>query len=131
MRDWDAWARKFEQTEGADAFEALFAPGGLFQDPVTPPTADVRGVVDLTDSVFPDWRQQIHSIRGGDGWAVFEWTGTATYGDPGTAQGDRIPIVMHGATVIEVDDGGLVTRWRDYLDTNEPLSQIQAGGKKA
>jgi len=122
--NWDAWARHFEAVEGADAFEALFAPQRTFEDPVTAPTADVRAVVALTDSVFPDWRQEIHSIRGGDGWAFFEWTGTATYGATDDAEG--APIVMHGATVVEVDEHGLVTRWRDYLDTNEPLGQIQA-----
>jgi limonene-1,2-epoxide hydrolase len=34
---------------------------------------------------------------------------------------------MEGATVITVDHGGKVTSWRDYLDTNEPMQQIQAG----
>ena len=34
---------------------------------------------------------------------------------------------MQGATVIEVDADGKVTSWRDYLDTNEPTQQIQAG----
>ena len=32
---------------------------------------------------------------------------------------------MQGATVIEVDADGKVTRWRDYLDTNEPTQQIR------
>jgi limonene-1,2-epoxide hydrolase len=26
-----------------------------------------------------------------------------------------------------VDDDGKVTSWRDYLDTNQPMQQIQAG----
>jgi limonene-1,2-epoxide hydrolase len=26
-----------------------------------------------------------------------------------------------------VDADGLVLSWRDYLDTNEPMAQIQAG----
>jgi hypothetical protein len=34
---------------------------------------------------------------------------------------------MQGATVIDVDAEGKVTSWRDYLDTNEPMQQIQAG----
>ena len=34
---------------------------------------------------------------------------------------------MEGATVIAVDADGKVTSWRDYLDTNEPMQQIQAG----
>jgi len=122
--DWDAWARAYEQLNGADAFAALFAPGGRFCDPVTPWTTDVRKVATDTEAIFPDWSQTVDRIRGGDDWAVFEWTGTGTFameGKPG------IPIRMQGATVVEVDSDGLVTSWRDYLDTNEPTQQIQAG----
>jgi limonene-1,2-epoxide hydrolase len=124
--DWQAWAQKMEQTDGADAFEALFATGGVFSDPVTPWTTDVRKVANDTDSIFPDWQQRIDTIRGGDDWAVFEWTGTATF-HPEGPDGPGIPIKMEGATIIEVDDEGRVTRWRDYLDTSEPTQQIQKG----
>jgi CDP-glycerol glycerophosphotransferase (TagB/SpsB family) len=55
---------------------------------------------------------------------VFEWTGTATFK---SGKGPGIPVSMEGATVIEVDSHGKVTSWRDYLDTNEPMQQIQAG----
>jgi hypothetical protein len=116
--DWPAWAQRFQAVKGPDAFEALFAADRQFCDPVTPWTSDVRKVAEQTDALFPDWHQAIDSIRGGEDWAVFEWTGTATF------QGS-IPVVVHGATVVEVDSAGLVTRWRDYLDTNEPMSQIQ------
>jgi limonene-1,2-epoxide hydrolase len=115
-----------EQTKGVDAFEALFAPTRAFRDPVTPWTPDVRKVADQTNSIFPDWQQRVDTIRGGDDWAVFEWTGTATF-QPEGPDGPSIPIVMEGATVVEVDGEGRVTRWRDYLDTNEPIQQIQAG----
>jgi hypothetical protein len=30
-----------------------------------------------------------------------------------------------------VDSEGLVTSWRDYLDTNEPTQQITAGLERA
>ncbi len=122
--DWDQWARTFESVDGPEQFAALFAEGGLFCDPVTPWTSDVRKVARDTDAIFPDWSQRVDTIRGGDDWAVFEWTGTGTFsagGEPG------IPITMQGATVIEVDRAGKVTSWRDYLDTNEPTQQIQAG----
>ena len=123
--DWDAWARTFENVKGPDAFAALFAPEGRFCDPVTPWTTDVRKVATDTDAIFPDWNQTVDRIRGGADWAVFEWTGRATFsageGKPG------IPILMTGATVVEVDANGLVTSWRDYLDTNEPTQQITAG----
>jgi SnoaL-like protein len=124
--DWEQWARRFEEVKGADEFAALFAPGGVFCDPVTPWTTDLRSVADHTDQIFPDWRQKVDRIRGGDDWAVFEWTGTATFPVAGAA---GIPIVMQGATVIAVDEYGRVTSWRDYLDTNEPAQQIQAGLK--
>jgi len=121
--NWQAWARTFESVEGPDAFAGLFAPGGVFCDPVTPWTTDVRKVASDTDQIFPDWAQRIDVIRGGEDWAVFEWTGTGTFQQQGTA---GIPIIMQGATVIAVDGDGKVTSWRDYLDTNEPMGQIQA-----
>ncbi len=122
--DWERWARDFEAVKGPDAFAALFAEGGRFCDPVTPWTTDLRKVATDTDAIFPDWSQRVDRIRGGDDWAVFEWTGTATFN---AGDGPGIPIAMQGATVIEVDGNGKVTSWRDYLDTNEPAQQIQAG----
>jgi limonene-1,2-epoxide hydrolase len=124
--DWDAWARAYEAVEGADAFAALFAPEGVFRDPVTPWTTNVRKVATDTEQIFPDWKQRIDVIRGGADWAVFEWTGTGTFHMEGSA---GIPIAMEGATVIAVDGDGKVTSWRDYLDTNEPMQQIQAATK--
>ena len=122
--DWEHWARRFESVQGADEFAALFAPDGRFCDPVTPWTHDVRKVARDTEAIFPDWAQRIDRIRGGGDWAVFEWTGTGTFGGP---DGRSVPITMQGATVVEVDAEGLVTSWRDYLDTNEPLQQIRDG----
>jgi limonene-1,2-epoxide hydrolase len=124
--DWQAWARTFEAVKGPDQFAALFAAEGVFCDPVTPWTTDVRKVANDTDQIFPDWQQRVDSIRGGDDWAVFEWTGTATFPQEGSA---GIPIAMQGATIIAVDGDGKVTSWRDYLDTNQPMQQIQAGLK--
>jgi limonene-1,2-epoxide hydrolase len=122
--DWDAWARSYEGIEGPDAFAGLFAPDGVFCDPVTTWTTDVRKVATDTEQIFPDWRQRIDVIRGGEDWAVFEWTGTGTFQAEGVA---GVPIEMHGATVVAVDADGKVTSWRDYLDTNEPTQQIQKG----
>ena len=124
--DWQAWARTFEAVKGPDQFAALFAAEGVFCDPVTPWTTDVRKVANDTDQIFPDWQQRVDTIRGGDDWAVFEWTGTATFPQEGSA---GIPIAMQGATIIAVDGDGKVTSWRDYLDTNQPMQQIQAGLK--
>ncbi|MBV8982786.1 MAG: nuclear transport factor 2 family protein, partial [Acidimicrobiia bacterium] len=118
--DWDAWARKTERAldvAGRGDWRGLFAPGATFSDPNTPSTTDMRQISRDTRSIFPDWTQEITSIRGGEDWAVFEWIGRATYdGDPGRGA----PIEMHGATIVEVDADGLVTMWRDYLDRKEP-----------
>ena len=128
-RDWDAWARTFESIEGPEAFAALFAPGGKFSDPVTAWTTDLHKVARDTDAIFPDWNQRVDRIRGGEDWAVFEWTGTGTF-HPGEGKAG-VSISMTGATVVDVDADGKVTAWRDYLDTNEPTQQIQKGLERA
>jgi len=133
--DWGAWARR---AEAALAFEEdgswrdLFAPGATFSDPNTPNTHDLRAVQRETARVFPDWRQEITSIRGGDDWAVFEWIGRATYA--GRSPDDPVAgtrVEMHGATIVEVDGDGLVTLWRDYLDRKEPEEQLRRALKGA
>ena len=130
--DWDAWARQAEKAldvEGRGDWRGLFAPGATFSDPNTPSTTDVRQISRDTRAIFPDWTQEITSIRGGDDWAVFEWIGYATY-QPGEGQpGHGTPIEMHGATIVEVDGSGLVTSWRDYLDRKEPEDQIRRAAR--
>jgi SnoaL-like protein len=127
--DWQAWARKAERAidvAGRGDWKGLFAPGATFHDPATPGTTDLRAISRDTRDAFPDWTQEITSIRGGADWAVFEWIGRATYRakDPGEP-GHGAAIEMHGATIVEVDADGLVTRWRDYLDRKEPEQQIR------
>jgi hypothetical protein len=129
--DWEAWARRVERAidvAGRGDWAGLFAPGATFADPATTtPTEDMRKIARDTKSIFPDWTQEITSIRGGDRWAFFEWIGRATY-TPRRPDGPGAgaAIEMHGATVVEIDDAGLVTRWRDYLDRKEPEDQIRA-----
>ncbi|HEY2429069.1 MAG TPA: nuclear transport factor 2 family protein [Acidimicrobiales bacterium] len=134
--DWQAWARRTEEAldvAGRGDWKGLFAPGAVFSDPATTtPTADLGTVSRDTRAIFPDWTQEITSIRGGDDWAVFEWIGRATYtprreSDPGAGTAVQI----HGATLVEVDADGLVTRWRDYLDRKEPEDQIRAALRPA
>ena len=133
--DWDAWARRAERAldvSGRGDWPGLFAPGARFSDPATTtPTSDLRRISRETRSVFPDWTQEITSIRGGRSWAVFEWIGRATY-TPSSADapGAGTRIEMHGATIIEVDQAGLVTSWRDYLDRKEPEEQIRAAARR-
>jgi SnoaL-like domain len=133
--DWDAWARRTEAaldfTQGA-RWRDLFAPDAVFGDPNTPSTTDLRSVQRGTAEIFPDWRQEITTIRGDDDWAVFEWIGRATYA--GRGPDDPVsgtPIEMHGATIVEVDADGLVTKWTDYLDRKEPEVQLRAAAKRA
>ena len=137
--DWEAWARSAEEAidmRGASRrsdddsatrvkWRQLFAPEATFTDPNTAATEDVRMVARDTAAVFPDWHQEITRIRGGDNWAVFEWVGHATYQPPAGQPGTGAPIEMYGATIVEVNDDGLVTSWRDYLDRKEPEDQIR------
>ena len=131
--DWEAWARRAEQAldvAGRGDWKGLFAPGATFSDPATTtPTADLRTISRDTRALFPDWTQEITSIRGGDDWAVFEWVGRATYTPPDGGPGAGARIEMHGATIVEVDGDGLVTSWRDYLDRKEPEQQIRRAAK--
>ena len=133
MRDWDAFARTLETAldmSGPGGFRELFAPGARFADPANAPTEDLRDIQQQTRAVMPDWRQEITSIRGGDGWAFFEWIGYATYhARGGEGPGHGTPITMHGATIIEVNDEGLITSWRDYLDRKEPEDQIRKAAR--
>ena len=124
--NWDDWARKTERAldmaEGGD-WKGLFAADATFGDPHTPSTKDLRSVARHTRKIFPDWRQEITTIRGGDRWAVFEWIGRGTFTMADTP-GSGTPIEMHGATIVEINEAGLVTWWRDYLDRKEPEEQI-------
>jgi hypothetical protein len=133
-RDWDEFARRLEDAldmRSKGGFLELFAPGAKFADPANAPTDDLRDIQLQTRAVMPDWRQEITSIRGGEDWAFFEWIGRATYRSVGgDGPGDGTPIEMHGATIIEVDDAGLITSWRDYLDRKEPEDQIRAAVRR-
>ena len=129
--DWEDWARRAELALDVAArgdWKGLFAPDATFGDPHTPSTKDLGSISRQTKKIFPDWRQEITSIRGGDRWAVFEWIGRGTFSMPDTPGGGT-PVTMHGATIIEVNEDGLVTWWRDYLDRKEPEQQIRRFAK--
>jgi len=126
--DWTDWMRRCEAALGAaegDAWQRLFASAGIFSDPHTRATTDLDSIARQTRSLFPDWSQEVVSLRPGDGWAVFEWIGRGTYSGPG-APPEGAPVVLEGATVVEVDATGLVTRWRDYLDRRGVEDQVRA-----
>ena len=132
MIDWEAWARRVERAldvAGRGDWQGLFAPAATFGDPHTPSTSDLPSVARHTRKIFPDWTQQITKIRGGESWAVFEWTGRGTFTMADTP-GDGTPVTIHGATIVELDADGLITSWRDYLDRKEPEEQILAAIRK-
>jgi limonene-1,2-epoxide hydrolase len=111
---WEHWVRRAEAaldlTAGATVqdWRALFAPGGTYEDPVNPTTADVDSIHEMTKATLPDWRSTVTSVTAGADGCAFEWIGEATAG--------RSPVSVQGCTVVEVNSDGLVTRWRDYFD---------------
>ena len=113
-RDWNAWARRVEQaldvaTRKDTDFQDLFAPGATFVDPTQIKTTDeLPDVSRATARIFPDWTQEVTSIRGDDSWAAFEWIGRGTF--------KTTKVEMEGVTLVHVDEQGLVTHWRDYFD---------------
>jgi hypothetical protein len=130
-RDWDAWARQVEKaldvTHRADTdFQKLFAPDALFIDPTQRrTTAELPDVSRETQAIFPDWTQEVTSIRGTADWAAFEWIGRGTFSWKGKSTGRAIE--MEGVTLVEVDVNGLVTWWRDYFDMKSVEEQMRGG----
>jgi hypothetical protein len=125
--DWDAFARRVEQAHDPDAMVSMYALGATYRDPVTPITTEIRAIAEQTYRVFPDWRQRVEQIRGGDDWAAFEWTGSGTYRGPGAEDGPGFPVHIDGATIVEVDKDGLITAWRDFPNVHASMQQITAG----
>src|SRR5581483_3147017 len=68
--DWDDWARRAEKAldmETGGNWRGMFAAGATFADPnTTTATSDLQSISRDTRKIFPDWRQEITSIRGGD-----------------------------------------------------------------
>ena len=128
-RDWDAWARRVEQaldvaTRKDTDLQDLFAPGASFIDPTQTKTTDeLPDVSRATAHIFPDWTQEVTSIRGDDRWAAFEWIGRGTFAWKGKSTGRAIE--MEGVTLVDVDSDGLVTKWRDYFDMKAVEEQMK------
>jgi limonene-1,2-epoxide hydrolase len=120
--EFEDWTKRLKLALGHDAtvrLRELFAPGGVFSDPVTAPTTDIKSVEDITDASFPDWQQEVTATHGDPTGGAFEWVGRGTLG-PG------LRIEMHGCTMVELDPDGQVTRWRDYFDLKEIETQMGA-----
>jgi limonene-1,2-epoxide hydrolase len=117
--EWDTWTRRVASALGANAtlrLRELFAPGGVFTDPVTTNTMDIGSVENMTDASLPDWSQEITSSHGDPSGGAFEWVGRGTLG--------TTRIELHGCTMVELDHDGQVTRWRDYFDLKEIETQL-------
>lgn len=120
--EWDSWTERLRLALGANAtvrLRELFAPGGVFSDPVTEATTDIASVEDVTDVSFPDWSQEVGASYGSPRGGAFAWVGRGTLGG-------STPVVIHGCTMVELDGEGLVTRWRDYFDLK--AIETQMGG---
>jgi hypothetical protein len=128
-RDWDAWACRVEKAldvahRSDTDFQDLFAPDGTFIDPTqVAKTPELPEVSRATQAIFPDWTQEITSIRGDDDWCAFEWIGRGTFTWQGKSTGRAIE--MEGVTLIDVDADGLVTKWRDYFDMKGVEEQMR------
>src|SRR3954466_203456 len=130
-RDWDAWARRVEKAldvahRSETDFQDLFAPDGTFIDPTqVAKTPELPEVSRATQAIFPDWTQEVTSIRGDDDWAAFERIGPGAVPRKGKSAGRAIE--MEGVTLVEVDSDGLVTKWRDYFDMKGVEEQMKPG----
>ncbi len=122
--DWAEWAERLEHALGPEGdFPSFFAPGALFSDPVNAPTTDIAAIEEMTQSMFPDWSQEVTSVRGDGSAGAFEWIGRGTLGG-------ATPVVIEGCTVVDVDPDGLVTRWRDYFDLKAIEDQVSGRSQR-
>ncbi len=120
--EWDDWTKRLKTALGANAtvrLRELFVSDGVFTDPVTASTKDIKSVEDVTDASFPDWQQEVTASYGSSAGGAFEWIGRGTIGG-------SIRIELHGCTMVELDTDGQVTRWRDYFDLKEIEKQMGA-----
>ena len=125
MKDWDAYVRKLEAAldmRGGTGFRDLFAKGARFADPANAPPRTCA-----TYSTRPARSSRTGTRRSPRSAAVT--TGPCSSGSAGPRSTSSTPITMHGATILELDDDGLITSWRDYLDRKEPEDQIRKAMK--
>ena len=132
--DWDAWARRAESAldfEQPGRWRDLFADGAEFGDPQhaehhRPPRGAARHRRHLPGLAPGDHddprRRRLGGVRV-DRPRDLRGTRRRRSRSPGT------PIEMHGASIVEVDGDGLVTKWADYLDRKEPEVQLRAAAK--
>jgi hypothetical protein len=116
--DWSEWAAHAAATltmarqPNDEAWIALFASGGTYQDPVTERTSDVAAVFAVTRSTFADWEMTVTAASGDASGGVMEWIskGHLPHGPE---------VILHGCSVIDLSADAKVLRWRDYFDMGE------------
>jgi SnoaL-like domain len=124
---WEAWAANAVATltmsprASDDAWVALFAPGGTYEDPVTARTDDVASVYALTRATFADWSMEVQCAVGDARGGAVEWVSR------GHLPNGR-PVSLHGCSVLHLSAAGLVLRWRDYFDMGEFERQASPPG---
>jgi hypothetical protein len=65
--------------------------------------------------LFPDTTLEIVSLFESDEHAIAEWKLAATQTLPYGSISYRVPISVHGATIVDVENGRIV-QWSDYYD---------------
>lgn len=125
--DWERWARTIEELyRPADrTWLSLFADDAEYVGPHMGPVNDMHAVHDVTESMFADFGWRLTSLRGAEDFAAFEYEFTGAYIGPGAPEGG-IPIVAHGACIVDVDQDGLVCRMLEYARPGEVEGQISA-----
>lgn len=129
--DWDRWARTIEELyRPADRtwISTLFADDCEYVGPHLGPIRDMHAVHDVTESMFTDFGWTITSMRGAERFAAFEYAFTGTYIGPGAPEGG-VPVVAHGACIVDVDDDGLICAMREYARPGEVEAQL-AGARQ-
>jgi hypothetical protein len=67
--------------------------------------------------LFPDTTLEIVSLFESDEHAIAEWKLAATQTLPYGSISYRLPISLHGSTIVDVENGRIV-QWSDYYDEN-------------
>ena len=121
--NWSTWATRAVNTLGMapdvtdEAWVALFAPGGTYQDPMTGRTSDVVSVFAITRSTFADWQMTVTNASGDVHGGAIEWV---SHGH--LPQGPSV--TLHGCSLIHLAEDRRVIRWRDYFDMGEFDRQV-------
>ena len=129
LMDWDAWARRAEAALAFEGRGPLARPVRARRGVRRPEHAEHHATCGRCSAAPPrssrtGARRSRRSAAATTGRCS---SGSAGRRTPGVATDDPVggtPIEMHGASIVEVDADGLVTKWTDYLDRKEPEVQL-------